>query len=1012
MNDSATDGQKYDFAAAEPRWQAAWEAAACFAVEDVPAGGREKYYVLEMFPYPSGKIHMGHVRNYTLGDVVARYKRSRGFDVMHPMGWDAFGLPAENAARARKIDPAAWTFQNIAAMRGELKRMGLSLDWSREFATCEPAYYGQQQKLFLDFFAAGLVERRMSAVNWDPVDGTVLANEQVIDGRGWLSGALVEKRNLAQWFLKITDYAEELLEGLKTLPRWPERVKLMQENWIGRSEGAEVTFRLTTKLPGALSEPDEEAAARREEVRRLFDGLKNDLDGTLEERRQKFDEAMTRISEIEARAIQALATQSPGGVRGLFTHHRSKEVLEEVQKRRNETPDQRLERTANRPPVVPMNQDEFAQKLEESRSRIEQWKEKRAQVVRENIARIERVLAGGELTNSSLNKITVYTTRPDTLFGMSFLAIAPEHPVAKAVAARNEAAAAFIAECNSQGTSEAAIEAGEKKGFDTGLRVASPFEPEKTFPVWIANFVLMEYGTGAIFGCPCGDQRDLDFARKYGLAVPVVVSHDKGVTPEIGNKALDGEGFIVNSGFLDGLTTKAAKAAAIAKLEEIGAGKSVVNWRLRDWGISRQRYWGCPIPVIHCTDCGAVGVPEQDLPVVLPADVTFEKAGNPLDYHPTWKHVACPQCGKDSLRETDTFDTFIDSSWYFARFTAPHAKTPTDLTAQKHWLPVDQYVGGIEHAILHLLYARFFTRAMKKTGHVSVEEPFAGLFTQGMVTHESYKDADGNWLYPDEVIKRPDGTAVTADGRPVTVGRIEKMSKSKRNTVDPGVIIDRFGADAARWFVLSDNPPERDVEWTETGAQGAFRFVQRFFRIAEVIAAEPKVAKPALFEGDAKKLRQLTHRTIASVTEALETFAFNLAVARAYELLGALVGDFAPEPAMIWARREAMTVLCGLVAPMIPHVAEEVNAKLDSSAPLVALQGWPEADEALLARDEVTIGVQVNGKLRGTITVPAGAAADLALPVARDAVQAALAGLTVVKEIFVPDRIVNFVAKA
>jgi leucyl-tRNA synthetase len=859
-HEAAPERQRFDFAAAEPEWQAVWEAAGCFAAADVPAGGREKYYVLEMFPYPSGKIHMGHVRNYTLGDVVARYKRARGFDVLHPMGWDAFGLPAENAARARKIDPAKWTFDNIAAMRGELKRMGLSLDWSREFATCEPEYYGRQQKLFLDFYAAGLVDRRMSAVNWDPVDGTVLANEQVIDGRGWLSGALVEKKNLSQWFLKITDYASELLEGLKSLPRWPERVKLMQENWIGRSEGAEITF--------ALGEAP--------------DGLKD---------------------------------------------------------------------------------------------------------------------------------ITVYTTRPDTLFGMSFLAIAPEHPVAKAVAATNAEAAAFIAECNSQGTSEAAIETAEKKGFDTGLRVAHPFEPGKTFPVWIANFVLMEYGTGAIFGCPCGDQRDLDFARKYGLDVPVVVSPERDTVPEIGQKALDGDGFIVNSGFLDGLTTKEAKAAAIARLEEIGAGKSVVNWRLRDWGISRQRYWGCPIPMIHCEGCGVVPVPEGDLPVVLPADVTFEKPGNPLDYHPTWKHVNCPNCGGAATRETDTFDTFIDSSWYFARFTAPHAASPTNLDAAKHWLPVDQYVGGIEHAILHLLYARFFTRAMKRTGHVAVEEPFAGLFTQGMVTHESYKDADGNWLYPEEVIKNSDGSAVTADGRPVTVGRIEKMSKSKRNTVDPGVIIDRFGADAARWFVLSDNPPERDVEWTETGAQGAFRFVQRFYRLAETVSGEPAVDKPAVFEGEAKKLRQLTHRSIAAVTEALETFAFNLAVARVYELSGALVGAHAGTADMVWARREAMESLVRLVAPMAPHVAEAANKLLNPGAPLVAMQAWPEADPALLVKDEVTIAVQVNGKLRGTVAVAAGTAREDVLAVAREAVVGALKGAEIVKEIYVPDRIVNFVAK-
>jgi leucyl-tRNA synthetase len=851
-----TPDHKYDFAAAEPKWQAAWEAAECFKAEDVPAGGGPKYYVLEMFPYPSGKIHMGHVRNYTLGDVVARYKRARGFAVLHPMGWDAFGLPAENAARQRKVHPAKWTYENIAAMRGELKRMGLSLDWSREFATCDPEYYGQQQKLFLDFWAAGLVERRMSAVNWDPVDGTVLANEQVIDGRGWLSGALVEKKFLAQWFLKITDYAEELLDGLKTLPRWPERVKLMQENWIGRSEGAEITFLL------------------------------------------------------------------------------------------QDAPDQ---------------------------------------------------------------NITVYTTRPDTLFGMSFLAIAPEHKLAKAVAETNAAAAAFIAECNAQGTSEAAIESAEKKGFDTGLKAVNPFNGEAS-PVWIANFVLIEYGTGAIFGCPCGDQRDLDFARKYGLDVPVVVSPAADIVPEIGEKALDGDGFIINSGFLTGLTTRAAKPAAIAKLVEMGAGKAVVNWRLRDWGISRQRYWGCPIPVIHCRNCGAVPVPAKDLPVRLPDDVTFEKPGNPLDHHPTWKHVPCPACGEAATRETDTFDTFIDSSWYFARFSAPRAAAPTNLDAARHWLPVDQYVGGIEHAILHLLYSRFFTRAMRKTGHLDLDEPFAGLFTQGMVTHESYKDADGNWLYPEQVTKHADGTA-TYNGAPVTVGRIEKMSKSKRNTVDPGVIIERFGADAARWFVLSDNPPERDVEWTETGAQGAFRFVQRLYRIAETIAAEPVVEKPEVFEGEAKKLRQLTHRCIAAVSEALETFAFNLAVARAYELAGALVGDFSPSPALLWARREAVEILARLTAPMIPHVAESVNTLLNPAAPLVAMQPWPEAEPALLVKDEVTIAVQVNGKLRGTFVAPTGTLAPAAIEIAKPVVASALNGKTIVKEIYVPDRIVNFVVK-
>jgi leucyl-tRNA synthetase len=858
---SETETLRYDFSTAETHWQAEWDRAQCFKAQDVPAPGKPKYYVLEMFPYPSGKIHMGHVRNYTLGDVVARYKRAQGFDVLHPMGWDAFGLPAENAARQRKTDPASWTYSNIATMRGELKRMGLSLDWSREFATCDPEYYGQQQKLFLDFWAGGLVERKQSAVNWDPVDNTVLANEQVIDGRGWLSGALVEKKILSQWFLKITDYAQELLDGLGELPRWPERVKLMQENWIGRSEGADVTF--------ALNQP----------------------------------------------------------------------------------------------------------------------------------------LAG-------IEGVTVYTTRPDTLFGMSFLAIAPEHPIAKALAESNAEAAAFIAECNAQGTSEAAIETAEKRGFATGLTVTNPFNGQ-AFPIWIANFVLMEYGTGAIFGCPCADQRDLDFARKYSLPVPVVVAPSADEIPEIGAKALDGGAIIVNSGFLTGLTTKAAKPAAIAKLTEAGAGKAVVNWRLRDWGISRQRYWGCPIPVIHCAACGPQPVPADQLPVVLPKDVTFERPGNPLDHHPSWKHVNCPKCGTAALRETDTFDTFIDSSWYFARFTAPHSATPTNLAAVNHWLPVDQYVGGIEHAILHLLYARFFTRAMEKTGHVALKEPFAGLFTQGMVTHESYKDEDGNWLYPEEVIKSPEGAKHAATGQPVTVGRIEKMSKSKRNTVDPGAIIDRFGADTARWFVLSDNPPERDVEWTESGILGASRFLQRLYRIGSAFEAATQSPEPASFSDAGRELRQLTHRTIAAVTEALEDFTFNLAVARIYELTGALLKTPAAteDTSLRWAALEAIGVLTRLIAPMIPHIAEELSTLVFGPGQLVAQAAWPQPDPGLLTVDKLTIGVQVNGKLRGTIQLAAGAAAAIALAVAKDAVASALQGQNIVKEIYVPDRIVNFVVK-
>ncbi len=851
---SDTEPARYDFSASEPFWQAQWEHHACFKAEDVPSGDQPKYYVLEMFPYPSGKIHMGHVRNYTLGDVVARYKRAQGFAVLHPMGWDAFGLPAENAARENNSNPADWTYKNIANMRAELKRMGFSLDWSREFATCDVAYYGQQQKLFLDFWKAGLVERRDASVNWDPVDMTVLANEQVIDGRGWRSGALVEKKKLSQWFLKITDSAQELLDGLNTLNRWPERVKLMQENWIGHSQGAEVSFKL----------------------------------------------------------------------------------------------------------------------------------------------------AGSE------ESVTVYTTRPDTLFGMSFLAIAAEHPLAKMVAETNPAAAAFIAECASQGTSEAAIESAEKRGIATGLEVINPFTGQP-HPVWIANFVLMEYGTGAIFGCPCGDQRDLDFARKYNLPVPVVVSPEPNTTPEIANKALDGEGFIVNSGFLSGLATKDAKPAAIAELEKLGVGKAVQNWRLRDWGISRQRYWGCPIPVIHCEACGAQPVPADQLPVELPKDVSFEKPGNPLDHHPSWRHVNCPACGQPATRETDTFDTFIDSSWYFARFTAPNAQTPTNLDAANYWLPVDQYVGGIEHAILHLLYARFFTRAMHKTGHVSVDEPFTGLFTQGMVTHESYKDANGKWLYPDEITRTSEGAVLKSTGEAITVGRVEKMSKSKRNTVDPGAIVERFGADTARWFVLSDNPPERDVEWTESGVQGSYRFLQRLARVGEEIAKTGPVAVDA-YGAEAKKLRQLTHRSIEAITQALESFAFNLAVARLYELLNA-VATPAETPDMQAARFEAMEIMSRLAAPLIPHLAEHLYAKLRPGTGLAAQQPWPKPDPALLVVDELTVAVQVNGKLRGTILVPAGAGEDIAIALAKQAVAGTIGSQTVVKQIYVPGRIVNFVVK-
>jgi leucyl-tRNA synthetase len=873
----AAEGPRYDFRTAEPKWQAAWSSKACFAVADVPTDGKPKYYVLEMFPYPSGKIHMGHVRNYTLGDVVARYKRARGFTVMHPMGWDAFGLPAENAARERGIHPAKWTYENIATMKAELQRMGLSLDWAREFATCDPEYYGHQQKLFLDFFRAGLVERKESWVNWDPVDGTVLANEQVIDGKGWRSGAAVEKKQLSQWFFSITKYAPDLLSALESMDRWPERVRLMQANWIGRSEGARLKFELA---------------------------------------------------------------------------------------------------------------------------------------------------ADGSATES----VEVYTTRPDTLYGMSFLAVAPEHPLAATVAAGDPAAEKFIAECRSMGTSEAVIETAEKHGYDTGLRVKHPFIEGATYPVWIANFVLMEYGTGAIFGCPGHDQRDLEFARKYGLdVVPVVLPPGADpATYAIGKEAYVGPGMAFNSEFLNGLDVDAAKRAAIDALAAKGIGEGVTNWRLRDWGVSRQRYWGCPIPVIHCDDCGVVPVPDDQLPVRLPDDVTFDRPGNPLDHHPTWKHVDCPQCRKPARRETDTCDTFVDSAWYFARFCCASATDrPLVRAAVDHWMPVDQYIGGIEHAILHLLYSRFFTRGMRDTGHIGIDEPFAGLFTQGMVNHESYRTASGPngvWLYPEEIDKRPDGTVVhKATGEPVIVGRVEAMSKSRRNTIDPGDIINRYGADTARWFILSDNPPDRDMEWTEAGAAGAYRFTQRLFRLAEAIGPAPGSfgeagAAPDTFGQHGNALRRVTHKTIAAVTEALDSFAFNVAVARLYELANALTDAeravSSPEPGLDWARREAMEVLARLSAPMMPHLAEEVVACLNPAGKdLVAELAWPEPEPALLIADTVTIAVQIMGKLRGTVAMPPDAAADVVIAAAEAEphVAQALAGKRIVRRIHVPNRIVNFV---
>ena len=835
--------ERYNAAAAEARWQKVWDERGIFATPN--EFSRPKYYVLEMFPYPSGRIHMGHVRNYTMGDVVARLKRATGFAVLHPMGWDAFGMPAENAAMERKVHPKKWTYENIEAMKAQLKSMGLSLDWSREIATCDPAYYKHQQKMFLDFMRAGLVERKLSKVNWDPVDQTVLANEQVIDGRGWRSNALVEQRELSQWFFKITNYAQELLDAIEGLDRWPEKVRLMQKNWIGRSEGLLVRFALDPKT------------------------------------------APNGESELE-----------------------------------------------------------------------------------------------------------VFTTRPDTLFGAKFMAIAPDHPLAAAAAKNNPKLAAFIEECRHRGTALAEIETAEKLGFDTGIRARHPFDRSWALPVYVANFILMDYGTGAIFGCPAHDQRDLDFVNKYGLGnTPVVCPPD--VDPKtfvITDTAYDGDGRMINSRFLDGMTTTEAKEEVARRLEKESAGnrpvaKRQVNFRLRDWGISRQRYWGCPIPVIHCQTCGIVPVPEQDLPVTLPEDVTFDRPGNPLDHHPTWKHVKCPQCGAPATRETDTMDTFVDSSWYFERFTDPWITTaPTDPPMVDAWMPVDQYIGGIEHAILHLLYSRFFTRAMKKTKHVGLDEPFAGLFTQGMVVHETYQRTNGEWVTPAEVKIEADGDSrratLIATGEPVTIGPIEKMSKSTRNTVDPNDIISDYGADVARWFMLSDSPPERDVEWTERGVQGVARFVQRLWRLvgeAADIAKSAPAGRPSQFSAAATTLRKATHAALAKVTDDIEKLHFNVCVAAIYEFTNALSGvigeidehdgaNLGNASDLAWAIREAVNVLVQLFHPMMPHLAEECWAVLGHKT-LVAEAAWPAVERALLIEDTMTLPVQVNGKKRDEVTV-------------------------------------------
>lgn len=851
---------RYNSRISEPKWQKKWDESQIFCAKRDES--KNKYYVLEMFPYPSGRIHMGHVRNYTMGDVVARYKSAQGYNVLHPMGWDAFGLPAENAAMEKGIHPGDWTYQNIADMRAQMLPLGLSIDWSREFATCDPEYYGHQQAMFIDMMAKGLAYRKSALVNWDPVDMTVLANEQVESGRGWRSGALVERKELTQWFFKISDYSEELLHALDNLDNWPEKVKTMQANWIGKSVGLEIKFPMTQKYNG--------------------------------------------YSEIK-----------------------------------------------------------------------------------------------------------VFTTRPDTLLGASFIGISPDHPLSKDLEKSNKEVLSFTSKCRHSGTSQQDMDKAEKIGFDTGLTVSHPLNPKKMLPIWIANFILMDYGTGAIFACPAHDQRDLEFAIKYSL--PIIdtffsiekkmkvkenafvppkteivewVDHFTGITKASGEEAIN-------------LTIKLA--------ENTGWGKSITQYRLRDWGASRQRYWGCPIPVVHCKKCGAVPEKKENLPIKLPKDITFDKPGNPLDRHYEWRNCFCPSCGGKAERETDTMDTFIDSSWYFARFTSPRSDTPVDNKEASYWMNVDQYIGGVEHAILHLLYSRFFARAMNLTNHLPKKaiEPFNALFTQGMVTHETYSIPEASstkrkvWYSPDEVHKNNNKILVKGTGKEAFVGPTIKMSKSKKNVIDPQDIIDQYGADTARWFVMSDSPPERDVEWTTSGVEASWKHLNKVWRLV-VDAKNDTTSK----NKEDLNLERSVHQSINEVTKGIESFSFNKSIANLYDLTNTISKSKAGSEAKI----SALKVLSKLMMPFTPHIAEEMWEAL-GELELISKSPWPKTNRKLLESDNVTIAIQVNGKRRSLITFSKSLEKKEieSLALADKNIKKILNGALPKKVIVVPGRIVNVV---
>ena len=843
----------------EVKWQRAWDESEVFrAVRD---DSREKYYVLEMYPYPSGKIHMGHVRNYTMGDVIARFRKANGFNILHPMGWDAFGMPAENAAIENRGNPGDWTRANISAMREQLKLLGLSIDWSREIATCDPEYYGHQQAMFLDMMEKNLVYRKKAIVNWDPVDMTVLANEQVIDGKGWRSGAVVEKKTLNQWFFRISDFSGELLASIDQLDGWPEKVRSMQRNWIGKSEGLEFEFE-----------------------------------------------------------------------------------------------------TVGAPP------------------------------------------AHGSLS--------VYTTRPDTLHGATFAAVAPDHPLSLDLARTHPEIERFIAQCRSGGMSEAEIETTEKVGIDTGVTVKHPLNEDHELPVWITNFILMEYGTGAIFGCPAHDQRDLDFCRTYGLPVidvfePVETRGQPRVQPYVPPKQ-EPVRYVRKVAGEDIQSSDKAINSAIEFCVRNGIGRAVTNYRLRDWGISRQRYWGCPIPVVHCPNCGVVPEKKENLPIMLPEEADFSKPGNPLEHDSKWRACECPKCGGKGSRETDTMDTFVDSSWYFVRFTAPRSEQPVSLEDADYWMNVDQYIGGIEHAILHLLYSRFFARAMNIIGRLpdSAIEPFDALFTQGMVTHEIYMTRDGRnrpvYQFPADVSRSAEGATLKSTGEQVEVVPSAKMAKSKKNVINPEDLIDEYGADTVRWFIVSDSPPERDVEWTATGVEASSKHLQRVFRMAESIAESREGGDPS----EEQALERSIHRAIFEVTRGIEGFAFNKSVAKLYEFAN-IVGK---SGAGAKSKSKAMRILAQLMSPITPHLAEEVWSILGGKG-MVVEQSWPKFNKELLQEETLTVPIQINGKRRSELVVPKGLKSEeIEKRVLEDpSVIRILAGARPAKMVIVPERIVNVV---